>query len=141
MYGIKTAAEATEMLQEHINKLGEAAGNAHAKPFSASATAIPDLANSVAFWRGYAETFTQYERVVERLAERGFDATQMAFAKQQFLTSKLINGGDDASSGRGNDARRRHFDGVREAVQELHYTVQAEFEASMTAVQQARWNG
>lgn len=123
MYGITTAAEAKEMLQDMINKLGEAAGRAHANPFSAAAMNLPDAALEVAFWRGYAETFTAYERTIEDLKERGFEGMQLAFAAQAFLTRRLGHGPDDNASGRGNDARRRHYDGVLDAVSELGYVV------------------
>lgn len=124
MYGIKTAADATEMLQNQINNLGEAAGHAWASPFGNIDFA--DLSGKIAYWRGVAETLTAYERFVTGMAERGISGPQAIFSKMSFLASRAAYGGDDTWSGRGNVERRRHFDGVRETIRDLIYEVDAE---------------
>lgn len=97
---VKQAAEAVARQRENL-----AAGIAQGIPAMDLARSIVSLAE--------AEGVHYVFALVDQMKARNVEGD----AIRDSLVSMLIQGADDAWSGRANDARRARFDGVRDAVQ------------------------
>lgn len=126
MFGIKTAAQAFDMLKDQKRKLIEftTEGQDHR---------ITEAANAVQFWTGVATALGDWEETLakssERAVEREWDATRLLVVRMQRLTDMALQASDDTWSGRGNDARRSFLDGRREALDQIHWDLKAQADA------------
>lgn len=88
-----------------------------ARPASSSDWAA--YANELAEAEGQAQTWARFRNVVD-YAEREHLTLDKSMV-QEIALDMLSNGADDGWSGRTNDVKRAHFDGVRKAVSNTRY--------------------
>lgn len=121
MYGIDSYADAEKAYNDARADLAKGAADSSAD--------LAALAGQVAFWLGYARLFGEIERVSAVMDERGIGGAAKQFNLMQLVAEQLSLGADDGWSGRGNDQKRREYDGKREAAQVAIRSIQREFEA------------
>lgn len=102
----------TNTLQAKINAIAESRIAEYTRtisdpPVFSNSDDVVRFANRVAKMEGELTVFNRIPTVAE------YPRTDTEIL--QFVFTMLTNGADDEWSGRGNDARRSHFDGVRKA--------------------------
>lgn len=116
MFGIKTAADATEMLDKFGASIKKAADEGHFEK-------IYDLTLEHARFAGVLFVFEQYEHGAAHMDDRVAEgkATEMdkLFVLQGELGKLLARGADDQWSGSGNERQRAIHRGKCEAVDSL----------------------
>lgn len=121
MYGIDSFDKAQDMHAAAKVDLARVAAEPNGDIAAAS--------GEVAFWLGYARLFGEVERVSALMDEHGVSGAAKQFNLMQLVAEQLSRGADDGWSGRGNDLKRREFDGKREAAQVAIRSIQSAFEA------------
>jgi len=114
MFGITTLAEARERYED-------------LKAKTVDPSRLNNYMLSMAEAEGAIEVFASIERLEEQGREAGASEERIVFYALREIANILIRGSDDTYSGRGNDQRRAHFDGKREAARELEYRLTRRF--------------
>ncbi len=110
----------TTNIQANINKIAENRIAEYTQtiknpPVFSNSEDVARFANQVAQLEG---ELTVYNRI-PKVDERPLTNPEM----QQLAFLIMANGPDDQWSGRGNDARRSHFDGVRKAAEAINDSI------------------
>jgi hypothetical protein len=114
MMTVKTVHEAEKNLQAANERLENAVRDGQ------RAGSITDYLNEVAEAQGALTVVAEYEEVLDYTQDADeFDPVKANLAVIETLTRIVLRGADDTWSGRGNDARRAYFDGVRETADDL----------------------
>jgi hypothetical protein len=84
--------------------LGESREAASARDIAGELNRLASIEGEIHVWR-----------ILVRLLDAGRDESEISEA----ITALLLTGADDAWAGRSNDARRAHFDGIRQAARSV----------------------
>lgn len=115
MFGIKTAAEAEQILISVQDQLKMVAVE---QPHR-----VTEAANEVSHWLGVTKAMYDWESDVRDLLEHAQDNAwtdeQVTIGKYQILTRLLVRDSDDKWSGRDNDGKRSYHDGWMDALKNI----------------------